>query len=115
MKCSDCTSNTINFMNMDNAFVYTVAMFVLCGLVSFMCTILYSYAINQVNSNFGTANSIANFIKNMIAASGAFVVSFYQGRDLILISPLIQLGFMVISIIMLFVIYKANIKSNVSD
>lgn len=95
----------INFLNMDNAFIYTVVMFVMCAAVSFICTILYSYAINQVDDNFGTANSISNFIKNMIAAGGTMLVSYYHGRDLILASPIVQSGFVIIAIVMLYVIF----------
>ena len=95
----------INFLNMDNAFIYTLVMFVMCAAVSFICTILYSYAINQVADNFGTANSISNFIKNMIAASGTMLVSYYHGRDLILASPIVQSAFVFTAIIMLYAIF----------
>ncbi|AJC48992.1 Bcr/CflA family efflux MFS transporter [Allofrancisella guangzhouensis] len=104
-----------NYLNIDNAFIYTIVMFILCATVAFVCTILYSFSINQVEHNFGTANSISNFIKNMIAASGSFIVSYYHGRNLILASPIVQLGFIAITVLILFVIYKMKIDSKMAE
>lgn len=100
-----------NTLNIDNALIYTIAMFVLCGNVAFSSTLIYSFAMDQIDYGFGTANSIINFIKNMIAAVGSYVVSFYHGRKLVLASPYAQLGFALITIVLLFGIYKLNKKA----
>ncbi|MDE4986260.1 Bcr/CflA family drug resistance efflux transporter, partial [Francisella tularensis subsp. holarctica] len=59
-----------NTLNLDNALIYTLTMFVLCGNFAFSTTLIYAFAIDQIDHSFGTSNSIVNFIKNMIAASG---------------------------------------------
>lgn len=87
-----------NSLNLDNALIYTLTMFVLCGNVSFSSTLIYAFAIDQIDHSFGTANSIVNFVKNMIAAAGSYIVSFYHGRDLVLASPYAQLGFALVTI-----------------
>ncbi|AXA33446.1 multidrug effflux MFS transporter [Francisella adeliensis] len=100
-----------NFFHIDNALIYTAAMFVLCGSVAFSSTIVYSFSLNQVNDNFGTANAISNFSKNMVAALGSFIVSFYHGRNLIIASPIVQTIFTIITIIVLIIIYKMKIEN----
>ncbi|MGQ4006337.1 multidrug effflux MFS transporter [Francisellaceae bacterium CB300] len=100
----------LNFFNIDNAFLYTTAMFMLCGSVAFSSTIVYSFSLNQVSHSFGTANAISNFSKNMIAAFGSFIVSFYHGRNLILASPIVQLGFTIMTIVILITIFKLKIE-----
>jgi hypothetical protein len=72
--------------------------------------LIYSFAIDQIDHSFGTANSIINFTKNMIAASGSYIVSFYHGRDLVIASPYAQLGFCILTIGLLFGIYKLSQK-----
>lgn len=100
----------LNFCRIDNAVIYTMAMFVLCGSVAFSSMIIYSFSLNQVSDNFGTANAISNFSKNMIAALGSFIVSFYHGRNLILASPVVQTIFTIIGIVILITIYKMKIE-----
>ena len=87
-------------------------MFVLCGNVAFSSTIIYSFAIEQIDHSFCTANSIVNFIKNMIAASSSYTMSFYHGRDLVIASPIAQFIFALATVILLFGIYKLNKKVN---
>ncbi|MBK2267416.1 multidrug effflux MFS transporter [Francisella philomiragia] len=101
-----------NALKLDNAFIYTVIMFVLCASVAFSSTLIYSFAIDQIDHSFGTANSIVNFIKNMIAASGSYFISFYHGRDLVVASPIAQFIFALATVILLFGIYKLNKKAN---
>ncbi|WP_044247582.1 multidrug effflux MFS transporter [Francisella hispaniensis] len=99
-----------NTLNLDNALIYTLIMFVLCANVAFSSTLIYSFAIEQIDHSFGTANSIVNFIRNMIAAAGSYIVSFYHGRNLVIASPYAQLGFALITVAILFGIYKLNQK-----
>ncbi|BCD90834.1 hypothetical protein fh0823_09730 [Francisella halioticida] len=87
-------------------------MFVLCTGVSFGSTLIYSFAIDQIDHSFGTANSIVNFTKNMIAATGSYIVSFYHGRNLVIVSPYAQLGFCILTIALLFGVYKLTRKNN---
>ncbi|MDE4971881.1 Bcr/CflA family drug resistance efflux transporter, partial [Francisella tularensis subsp. holarctica] len=84
---------------------------VLCGNVAFSSTIIYAFAIDQIDHSFGTANSIVNFIKNMISAAGSYIVSFYHGRDLVIASPYTQLFFVLITIVILFGIHRLNQKA----
>ena len=51
----------LNFFNIDNAFLYTISMFVLCGSVSFSSTIVYSFSLNQVTHSFGTCQMSTRF------------------------------------------------------
>lgn len=53
-----------NSLDLDNALIYNLTMFVLCGNVVFSSTIIYAFAIDQIDHSFGTANSIVNFVKN---------------------------------------------------
>ena len=100
----------LNFLNIDNAFLYSLAMFILCGSVAFSSTIIYSFALNQVTHSFGTANAISNFIKNIIAALGSFIVSYYHGRELVIASPIIQISFIIITILILIAIFRLKIE-----
>ncbi|MED7788234.1 multidrug effflux MFS transporter [Francisella sp. 19X1-34] len=100
-----------NSLNLDNALIYTLAMVLLCACVSFGSTLIYSFAIDQIDHSFGTANSIVNFAKNIIAASGSYIISFYHGRDLVIASPYTQLSFCILTIGLLFGVYKLNQRS----
>ncbi|AJI72950.1 hypothetical protein FTDG_00270 [Francisella tularensis subsp. novicida GA99-3548] len=104
-----------NTLNLDNALIYTLTMFVLCGNVAFSSTLIYAFAIDQIDHSFGTANSIVNFIKNMIAAAGSYIVSFYHGRDLVIASPYTQLVFVLITIVILFGIHRLNQKAKLQQ
>jgi Bcr/CflA subfamily drug resistance transporter len=101
-----------NSLNLDNALIYTLTMLALCSGVSFASTLIYSFTIDQIDHSFGTANSIINFTKNMIAASGSYIVSFYHGRDLMIASPYVQLGFCILTIILFFGVYKLNQRNS---
>lgn len=101
-----------NTLSIDTALIYTLIMFILCGNVAFSSTLIYSFAMDQIDHSFGTANSIVNFTKNMIAASGSYIVSFYHGRNLVLASPFVQIGFAILSVGLLFGIYKLNQKTS---
>ncbi|WP_150468342.1 multidrug effflux MFS transporter [Francisella sp. SYW-9] len=101
-----------NSLNLDNALIYTLTMLALCSGVSFASTLIYSFTIDQIDHSFGTANSIVNFTKNMIAASGSYIVSFYHGRDLIIAAPYAQLGFCILTIILFFGVYKLNQRNS---
>ena len=102
-----CTYD-IKYLNIDSALTYTIANFVLCANVAFSSTLIYSFAMDQIEHSFGTANSIINFAKNMVAAVGSYIISFYHGRDTVLVSPYAQLGFTILTIAIMFGIYKLN-------
>ncbi|APC97420.1 drug resistance transporter, Bcr/CflA subfamily protein [Francisella frigiditurris] len=105
----------VSKLNLDNAINYTIFMCILCLSVSFTCTILYSFSMNVVSHNFGTANSISNFLKNMIAGGGALVISYYHGSILVNIVSFYQLLFIILCMLLVLAIYQLKIKTSIDE